>query len=450
MMIPPLFEARIRNTFAPEEAEEFLHSLGRVPAVSVRRHPVKGAGVFAGLPQVPWHPQGVYLPERPEFILDPALHAGAYYVQESSSMFLKKAMEKTELPAQAMVLDLCAAPGGKSTLLLSHLPPDALLVANEVIRTRIPALKENIQRWGDARAMVTNADPADFETLEEAFDCILVDAPCSGEGMFRKDSAAAGHWSPEALQTCGLRQERILKSAAGALKTGGYLIYSTCTFNPGENEAQVARLLREGFEYVPILDDPEWPEIARIPGGGYAFYPHRVQGEGFFLALLQKTGSSYGEAKETRLRKPYFEKTLKPDAGMDRWLEDPAAFARKERNGIAYIVPQALEKNMEWVASAVQVMYAGIAAGASKGGEFLPEHALALSTAAKADIPHIEFTEEEALRFLTKESNRSHDVPKGIYAVRHNGLNLGWVKAVPGRLNNLLPMEFRIRKNIDG
>ena len=174
MMIPTLFIERIRNKFSESEADAFLQAIEGIPAVSVRLHPSKKFEGFPDVQMVPWNNQGKYLPERPEFIFDPSFHAGAYYVQESSSMFVRKALEKIDIPNHAMALDLCAAPGGKSTLLLSYLPSDCLLVANEVIRTRIPALKENIQRWGYANSMVTNADPADFETLPETFDLVLI------------------------------------------------------------------------------------------------------------------------------------------------------------------------------------------------------------------------------------------------------------------------------------
>lgn len=447
-LLPSLFTERIRATFSTGEADAFLQALEQPAAVSVRRHPLKQNSAFMGAEPVPWHPEGHYLPQRPEFIFDPAFHAGAYYVQESSSMFIKKALDKVALASGALVLDLCAAPGGKSTLLLSALPPDALLVANEVIRTRIPALKENIQRWGYPNAMVSNADPADFETLPETFDLIVTDAPCSGEGMFRKDPAARGHWSPEALQTCELRQTRILKSATKALKTGGYLLYSTCTFNPGENEAQIQALLDQGFAWIPLLSEDEFPEIARLPLG-YAFYPHRVKGEGFFVALLQKTRETETNAADARMRKPFFDKVVKADEGFTRWVKDSETYVWKERNGILYALPAMHEKSMQLLAASVQTMYAGIAAGTWKGGDFLPDHALALSTIIRSDGQYIDLSEEESLRFLKKESLRAHEAPKGIYAVRYQGLNLGWVKAVPGRLNNLLPMEFRIRKNLE-
>lgn len=452
MMLPPLFTERIKATFPADEADEFLCAIDLEPAVSLRLHPLKKVeGTYAS--EVPWNREGRYLAERPEFIFDPLFHAGAYYVQESSSMFLKKALEKIDIPNHALVLDLCAAPGGKSTLLLSELPLDALLVANEVIRTRIPALKENIQRWGYPNAMVTNADPGDFTQLAETFDVIVVDAPCSGEGMFRKDPDATKHWSPDALETCELRQQRILKSAKQALKMGGYLIYSTCTFNPGENEAQLQTLLNEGFTGLPILSDDDFPEITRIPigesGVGYAFYPHKVKGEGFFISILKKEKATEVEASEQKFKRAFFEKNAKNIQGTEQWLENPQQFVYKERNGSIYAVPGDLEKSMQLIASCVTTMYAGVRIGEIKGNEFLPDHALALSNIVKRDIPQIALTREDALRFLKKESIRSHDVPKGIYAVRYEGLNLGWVKAVPGRLNNLLPMEFRIRKNVE-
>lgn len=453
MALPPKFSDRIRTAFLADEGQRFLDAIAHEPAVSIRKHPYRNADMPV-LEEVSWANNGYYLSERPEFIFDPAFHAGAYYVQESSSMFLAYVLGKIVLPQKPLVLDLCAAPGGKTTLLLSELPENALLVANEVIRTRVPALKENVQRWGFPNILVTNADPNDFRVLSETFDLVLVDAPCSGEGMFRKDPGAVYHWSEEALQTCELRQKRILSDIAGSVKMGGYLIYSTCTFNPGENEAQVQFLLDKGFEIMPILAENEFPEITRIHINGqssaYAFYPHRVKGEGLFMCVLKKTKNITTDFSfESRYKKPFFDKNIPNPHWSKEWLSSPEKVVFRERNNIVYAIPTDWEHDIKMIASTVQTVYAGVAVGAFKGKDFFPDHALALSTIVKKEIPNIELEKEDALRFLKKESLRSYDVPKGLYAIRFSGLNIGWGKAVPGRLNNLLPMEFRIRKHLE-
>lgn len=453
MMIPEAFRSRINATFSAEEAAEFLSSLQNPVSVSIRKNPMKKYTGFESQTAIGWTDDGFFLPERPEFILDPAFHAGAYYVQESSSMFIETALKRIKLPSGSVLLDLCASPGGKSTLLLSHISDDSLLVANEVIQGRLPALKENIRRWGFPNVIISNADPADFESLPETFDLVLVDAPCSGEGLFRKDPEAHKQWSLENLQTCELRQKRILSSAIKALKPGGYLVYSTCTYNPGENEAQVDFLRRQGFEYIPVLEADEFPQITRLmhqgEETGYAFYPHKVKGEGFFMAVLRKLDAEQYESTEMKHRKPFFDKGHTPSEAEKRWLKNPSDFVWKQRKDIYYLIPQKLEKEMEFILSSLYSVYAGIAAGSLKGNEFLPDHALALSCVLHEDVPRIELSREDALRFLKKESLRNTDYAKGFYAVTYQHLPIGWVKAVPGRLNNLLPAEYRIRKNID-
>ena len=454
-MLPAEFIHRIKSRFSPEEADAFLCSLENSPAVSLRLHPQKPSLLPHETSEaVSWCALGKFLTQRPEFIFDPLLHAGAYYVQESSSMFLEKAIQKIKLPTNASVLDLCASPGGKSTHLLSLMPEDAVLTSNEVIRTRIPALKENIQRWGYPNVIISNSDPSEFEQFPGHFDVIVTDAPCSGEGMFRKDHAARSHWNDENLRTCELRQNRILDSVHKALKTGGYLVYSTCTFNPGENELQIKRLLNNGFEYVPILEDEKsFPEITRVQHEnrevGYAFYPHKVKGEGFFIALLRKVTDSVDENNvQNRFRKPYFSKRIQiPHAALP-FLNPDVKRNGYERNGQLFVLQERVAGELEILESGLQIMYAGVQAGMMKGNEFMPDHALALSLLLNKNIPHIELGKEEALQFLKKESIRNHEREKGIYAVTFQNLPIGWVKAVPGRLNNLLPPEFRIRKNL--
>ena len=266
--LPALFEERMRKLL-PEESEAFFAALQTEPPVSIRLNPGKPVPISRlfpdeqiGLP-VSWCESAYYLKSRPVFTLDPCLHSGTYYVQEASSMFLYHIFGQI-LPAHPVrVLDLCAAPGGKSTLIASRLSSGSLLVANEVIRSRAGILKENMIKWGTSHVVVTNNDPADFHHLKGAFDIIVVDAPCSGEGMFRKDPGAIQEWNESNLQLCSERQQRILADIWPCLKPGGFLVYSTCTYNPGENEAILERLIRKyGARSIEIA--PLFPGI--VPG----------------------------------------------------------------------------------------------------------------------------------------------------------------------------------------
>ena len=304
--LPALFEERMRKLL-PEESEAFFAALQTEPPVSIRLNPGKPVPISRlfpdeqiGLP-VSWCESAYYLKSRPVFTLDPCLHSGTYYVQEASSMFLYHIFGQI-LPAHPVrVLDLCAAPGGKSTLIASRLSSGSLLVANEVIRSRAGILKENMIKWGTSHVVVTNNDPADFHHLKGAFDIIVVDAPCSGEGMFRKDPGAIQEWNESNLQLCSERQQRILADIWPCLKPGGFLVYSTCTYNPGENEAILERLIRKyGARSIEIA--PLFPGI--VPGNStahcYHFYPHRIPGEGFFTGVVQKNEGEEFRAGKVR------------------------------------------------------------------------------------------------------------------------------------------------------
>jgi 16S rRNA C967 or C1407 C5-methylase (RsmB/RsmF family) len=291
--LPDQFIQRLQGQMGTSMLK-FVDALTREPVVSVRMNRLKQAKPhWEGAEAVPWCPTGYYLPQKPVYTLDPLFHAGCFYPQEASSMVLDWLVAHVcELPEQPMVLDLCGAPGGKSTLLASFLNGNGLLVANEVIKSRAIILAENISKWGAANCIVTRSDPSKFGVLTSMFDLIVVDAPCSGEGMFRKDKRSIEEWSEANAQMCALRQQRILNDAWPALKQGGYLIYSTCTFNPSENEGNMAWLAETlGAEVLPLNVPDDWG-VDRIPvgsGNGLAFYPHKVRGEGFFVAVLRKT-----------------------------------------------------------------------------------------------------------------------------------------------------------------
>lgn len=217
--------------------EQFIEAHQMQAATSIRLHPQKGKNLFADNEQVPWCATGRYMPQRPVFTTDPLYHAGAYYVQEPSSMFLDYVLGQL-LPNRSglRVLDLCAAPGGKSTLIASLLEEDSLLVSNEVIRTRASILEENMTRWGHMNTWVTSNDPRDLGKLKSYFDVIVVDAPCSGSGLFRKDQRALDEWSEGNVQLCSQRQQRILADIWPSLKQGGILVYATCSYSQQEDE----------------------------------------------------------------------------------------------------------------------------------------------------------------------------------------------------------------------
>ena len=284
-MFPPEFVNGLTERLGADRAEKVLSALAGEPAVSVRVNPFKMTlaalrdhfGPLAGDP-VGWAPEeGFYLNDRPSFTLDPLFHAGAYYVQEASSMYVGSLFEQAvrEMGGRGglRVLDLCAAPGGKTTQLLSHLDPTSLLVANEVVPARATVLAENVARWGCSNVAVTSSDPAAFTALKDFFDFVLVDAPCSGEGMFRKDPRAVAEWSSDTVRLCAARQRRILADVWPALRPGGFLVYSTCTFNPFENEENVDWLCST-FDAACLSQRH--------------FYPGEERGEGFFAALVHK------------------------------------------------------------------------------------------------------------------------------------------------------------------
>jgi len=265
------------------EYEPFLEALDGDPVVSLRLNPHKPGSEFPAGSPIPWAEDGYYLPERPRFFLDPRIYAGGYYVQEASSMLIGQCLDFSQ---DLRILDLCAAPGGKSTLLASRMSPGSVLVSNELVRARSRALIDNLSRWGHPHTLVTNNHPRDFQPLRHAFDAIVIDAPCSGEGMFRKDPKVIEHWSPGVVRNCALRQQDILREVMGSLRPGGRLVYSTCTYNPYENEAIVQWVLDHEpgvFEVVPLEFPADWGLVRGTTEGyspalrhTYHCYPHRV------------------------------------------------------------------------------------------------------------------------------------------------------------------------------
>jgi len=424
--------------------------------VSVRVHPQKHSQasepLFAGMEPVPWCSTGFYLPERPFFTFDPLLHAGAYYVQEASSMFLEQCITQlADLSSPLKVLDLCAAPGGKSTLLLSLVNDNSLLVSNEVIKTRVGALVENISKWGLPNVIVTNNDPKDFARLPGYFDVMVVDAPCSGSGLFRKDPMAIDHWSEEAVAMCSLRQKRILADAFGSLRKNGLLVYSTCSYSVAENE-DVCDWLVEEYNVRPLSLqlDSAWnittTTSEKHRATAYRFFPDKTRGEGFFVACFQKT---YG-SDETTLRPKRSGLQTAPareQALVRPWLQVPDHLQLFDLGKEIFGFPHILVEDLAMIHANVYVKKAGVLVGKIVRDEVLPAHELAVSTIVKENLPSVSLKKEEALQYLRKEEVTLSSAHRGWMLVTYKGINLGWIKAMANRANNYYPKEWRILKS---
>lgn len=442
--LPKEFEESLHAVLG-NAVPDFINSLQQPSPVSIRINPHKNSSTITH--PVTWTSFGAYLNERPKFTLDPTFHAGAYYVQEASSMFVEQALKQTvDLSQNLRVLDVSAAPGGKSTHLLSLLSSESLLVSNEVIRSRASVLAENIQKWGHSNVLVTTNDPEDFTKLIGFFDVLLVDAPCSGEGLFRKDPEAVHEWSPENVALCARRQRRILADLWPALKENGILIYSTCTYNRHENEENM-QWLREQHdaESVQLNIDNAWGIDAVHEHGihGYHFYPHRVKGEGFFLSVIRKTAVQ--QAITLKSKRAFTPPVRKIDDQLRAWttLPDPRFFTW---NDVAYVLPGPIFKDAEFLLSQLKFVQAGTALATIRHDKLIPEHAAALCVNLNRDhFPAWEVSEEDSLRYLRKETLAVTGQPKGHTLITYRGLPLGWANVLDNRMNNLYPAAWRIR-----
>lgn len=437
-MLPQEFIDYTSRLFGTERWQRYVDSFGEALPVSVRYNPFKPLALLQEpaadecsaaphLPQnsvqVPWCRNAYYLPERPDFTHDPLLHAGVYYVQEASSMFLDHVLQSVKPiaddAASALALDLCAAPGGKSTLLRAALPESCLLYSNEPDRRRANILMENIQKQGHPRVVVTNNYAIDYQRAAMQFDFILCDVPCSGEGMFRKDSGAIGEWSLQNVMKCSSLQRSIIEDIWPCLRPGGVMVYSTCTFNLHENEENVKWIAETlGAELIAVPLKEEWNITGSLLEGWnqpvYRFIPGTARGEGLFMAVLRKTSD------ETPLGKP---------KGMLRVMCDGKYEAvqkkQNDRKGGKY--PQK---------------------SSSKPQPLVPAHAEALLINLPRDkYPIADVDLDTALHYLHHEAIvLDASVPKGYVIVSYKGFPLGFVKNIGNRANNLYPQEWKIRK----
>ena len=439
MDFPQDFRERTRswmNDYA--QLEEALQ--GDVP-VSIRTNPAKAE--VQGAERVMWCETGYYPASRPAFTFDPLFHAGAYYVQEAASMFPEQVI-KQYVRTPVVCLDLCAAPGGKSTHLLSLLPPQSLLVSNEVIRSRTATLTENILKWGAPNVIITNNDPAEAGRLTHLFDVIVADLPCSGEGMFRKDPASRTEWSMANVALCAARQRRIVHDVWSALKPGGICIYCTCTFNREENEDNIRYFSTHlPADVLPVTVKDEWHiyTTKETSCPSYRFFPHRTKSEGFFLAVLRKPD---GIRQPFSFRSGNRQTSTLPTQAAE-WLVGDFRLLPTPTSVCA--LPEMYAELCVGLFGEMRVMTAGIPLGEWKGKELMPSPTLALSTAFRREaFPSVELSWSDAIRYLQREAlTPLPDMPKGHVVVTYKHLPLGFVKNIGQRANNLYPREWRIR-----
>ena len=444
-----VFIRYLSEAIGADNASVALSALTGPASVSVRINPFKKCAGFRNGRRVPWSEYGLLLDDRPSFTLDPFFHAGCYYVQDSSSMFigyiLRCLLENFRTDRQIRVLDLCAAPGGKTTDAAASLRKafgdGFLLVSNEVMRSRASVLADNVALWGDPLVAVTSSDPAAFGRAAGFFDIIIADVPCSGEGMFRKDEEAVRQWSAENVAHCAARQRRILADSWPSLAENGFLIYSTCTFNKFENDDNV----RWAAENLGA--EIQYPDSGRIPDGviptacGYSLVPGFVEGEGQYCAVLKKTAS--------QPRREFLHGKKRQAASNVAGLFGIPV--REERKGdLVKAVPESVADELDYLGNHVRILSSGCAAGTLKGKDLVPSADLALNIALKdGTFRKAEVDRRTALKFLHRDALSLPDENKGYILVCHEGVPLGFVKNLGSRCNNLHPQERRIRMDVN-
>jgi NOL1/NOP2/fmu family ribosome biogenesis protein len=345
------------------------------------------------------------------------------------------------------VLDLCAAPGGKSTHIASLINSESLLIANEVIRSRASVVSENIQKWGYPNTIVTHNDPKDFESLAGFFDVIVLDAPCSGEGLFRKDPRATEEWSPQHVALCASRQKRILSDIWPALKENGILIYCTCTYNEEENEANLLWLKQHhDVEFLKLKIKDSWgvEEVSASEVKGYRFFPHRVKGEGFFLSALQK--KEFAAFAGLKSKRPLTHPSKKVIENLQSWISSPDPYTFFQHGDTVYFLPSSKIEEANLIAQYLKVVHAGTRIASVKHEKLIPAHALAMSIKVnRENFNTLAVTSEEAIRFLRRDPLVFNEKPKGHYLIIFENTPLGWINHLGNRINNLYPQEWRIR-----
>lgn len=431
--LPEAFIAYCNENFA--YAEELIDSLNQDSPTSIRINTAKSS--IPELEKVKWCNTGFYLSKRPTFTEDPLFHAGAYYVQEASSMLISQVSQLIDCDAPIKILDLCAAPGGKTTLLLD-LFPNSLVVANEIIPKRAKILAENITKWGTQNCIITNASPEQLAKSKEQFDLILVDAPCSGEGMFRKDLNAREEWSSDNVQLCTTRQQDIIETIHSNLKKDGILIYSTCTFNKFENEKNIDYFINDlNFEELSI----NVPEGVYTHVNGYGMLPQNIKGEGFYAAFLKKTND--GERVSKKIRPS---KNVSKSNSIIKDLENTFTSGNMwSYNEDIYYFQEEFISTLFNLQQHLRIIQFGHKLGKEIKGKFIPSPELHTLPAATDLFPKIEVSHSDAIKFLKKEDiSVPAELDDGYYFICFMNTPIGIVKKIGNRINNNYPKEWRI------
>lgn len=452
-MIKESFKRYLEEAIGRENALVAFSAFSQQASVAVRYNPFKNAIRYEGKP-VMWNRWGCMLDQRPVFTLDPHFHGGAYYVQDSSSMFVgdvfRKMIEDRDCNGRPIrVLDLCAAPGGKTTDLSASLREkfgnDFLLVANEVMKQRAGVLASNVALWGDPNVVVTSDDPKAFSAFEGFFDVILADVPCSGEGMFRKDEEAQQQWSENNVSLCESRQRRIIADVWPSLAQGGILIYSTCTFNRYENDGNVEWICRElGAE--PFFEEPQSGyEGVICTKSGFSLVPGFVPGEGQYCSAVRKSDTA--NPVDFKLRQRSRSKAVQVSESIKSLLTMDVVCHQRGETLIA--VPENIAELVSLLDERLHVISSGCALGTIKGKDFVPDADLALSLMLKeGSYPACHVDRKTALSFLHRDAISVQDVPKGYVLIVYEGVPLGFVKNLGNRSNNLYPQSRRIRMDV--
>ena len=449
--LPIAFKERMRRQLGAKEADLLFEALEGVSPVAIRLNPAKcgDEGVWSDGEAIAWSKCGRKLKERPSFTLDTAFHAGAYYVQEAASQFLDYIVSLEELQGKR-VLDMCAAPGGKTTIYSTAVGECGLVVANEYVRSRANILADNVRKWGMGNVLVTNNAPEHIAQFEGWFDMVAVDAPCSGEGMFRKEEAAREDWSEDAVRMCAARQLSIVREAWQSLKDGGLFIYSTCTFNEEEDEGLLRAFIEEkGDVFVPsqrVEVNDAWGIVRGDVGAfqTFRFFPHKTDSEGLFVAVARKSEPTTQRTPKARKRvMQEVDKVSRKE--LQRWLQgaDNHSFAMVVDTIYGYRAEQF--KAVQALSESLTAIYSGVAMGQIFKGKLKPDWALSQYVALERKaVATEELDEPRALDYLRKKDIAVGDMAEGINLVTHEGRALGFVKRIGVRCNNLYPNSLKI------
>ncbi len=440
MKLSPAFIQQMDELLG-SECGSFLDSLDAKCRTSIRLHPVKQGHGLSLSDKVPWCNNAYYLDERPVFTLNPYFHAGHFYVQEASSMFIEYLLTKIDLPPNARILDLCSAPGGKASLVGSYLPEDCFIHCHETDASRAQILNQNIVRWGLPNYSVTQGSVRALLQTGLRYDLILLDAPCSGEGMFRKEKAAIQQWSDKKVTQCSNIQKQLIELAGELCKPNGYIFYSTCTYNIRENEFVVTPLVENGnFESIEITND--FPLHTRNePVFTYRFLPHRTEGEGFTISILRKNNEDIQYKRKDKTEA----KIRKMQMNANEWIQNKYTNTCYSIKHTLFQIPKFIENDVLALSSACNILHAGIPFGQLKGDSFYPNHGLSQSILLSEKKPVVSFNLNKSLDFLRcLPIDQTESIQDTWTTACYQTAKLGWIKKTPNGLKNYYPINLRI------